>query len=216
MKTLCLLVAVLFVSGCSVMPWRHRAARAVASFDKVGAPVVAQKGDVQEPAHASTETTVTTLPIPAGSVVTVSAPAATPEARSSAPPASITLAAATELRTETRKQSVEGAKSFTPPSPPSAVEIARAKGTLGFYIAGGICGLLAIFGFAMGFTRAAIWLAVGGLVMPTAAQFVSEHFAALVGVAAAAGAFAYWHAWHVMKPSAVVPSPSLNPQPLAA
>jgi hypothetical protein len=189
---------ILVLVGCSLVPARVRPAHVAASFLK-GSPKLEQRGDVAAPASAATAQTVTTLPIPAGSTITV----AQSEPSSSANPAramSVILSQPSELRTETRTETVEGAKSFTPPAPPSPVQLARGQTVVWFGVAGALCGVLAVVAFVMSFPRAGVSLAIAAVALPALGALLSSTWALVIGAAGVAAAFAYWHAHHVHVP----------------
>lgn len=186
----------LLLGGCSLMPQRVRAPQVRAEI-RNGKPAIEQKGSAEIPASAKTEATVSSVPIPAGSIVSVP-----PAAAAATQPVEIKLSAPSELRVETKREIVEGAKSFAPPAPPSPAELAKAQGIRWFYIAGAICAAGAVAAFVMGFPRMGVALAVGGVGMPLVGSFLGSRWALPILGAAGAAAFAYWHSWHVQKPVA--------------
>lgn len=72
MKRLAVIATAALLFGCS---HRHPASKSTAGFDDAGRPKVTQEGSADVPASASVETLETFLEIPAGSVVSVTAPA---------------------------------------------------------------------------------------------------------------------------------------------
>lgn len=162
-----------------------------------GSPAVAQSGAVAEPARAAVETAVSTLPVPAGSVVTL-APPSQPDR-----PPEIRLAAPSELRTETRREAVEGSRAFTPPTPADAAD-GRARWVYRIGLALGLAA--AAFGLVRGWDL----VMTGGAAVAAAcacAIFVQGHPAlfGFIGAGLALAAAGVWIWQTKLKPWEVAP-----------
>jgi len=185
------LLVLLVIAGCNSAP------RTKAGIDKNGKPKIQQNGDATTPAAASVTTTVTTVSLPAGSKVETQA--AAPAAGSPAPaPVIVTLSAPSELRTETRREAVEGAKTPEPPLPPSPTALARATGLSWFYFAGVACGLAAIAMIYFGHAWAAKSLVVAAVVFPIIGNLVSSPLAMTIGCVFVALAGGLYLAWKIL------------------
>jgi len=175
-----LLVACLF--GCAT----PRARAGIVN----GVPVVDQSGPIAEPARAAVETASAVVPIPTGSIV-ILPPDADPSR-----PVEIRLSGPTELRTETRREAVEGAKSFTPPVPPTPADEADGR-ALWFYRIGLGIGLAAAL---FGLVRDWDFVMYGGGAVAAACAcgiFVQKHPAlfGLIGAGIALAIAGVW-VWH--------------------
>jgi uncharacterized protein YceK len=195
MKTvlLVLFAAVALLSGCAGVT------RTRAGFDRHGAPSVTQTGSAKEPGKASVETTIVTVPLPAGSKISPvpapTAPAVNAHAPDMAAGFTIQTSAPTELRIETRREVVEGAKTPEPPPPPSPAELARGVGVRWFYFAGIACGLAAVASIYFGHAWAAKSLVVAAAAFPAIGNLVSSTLALTIGcmfVALAGGLYLAW------------------------
>lgn len=189
------LLLALCLAGCATQP------RSDAGIDQLGKPKITQNGAAKTPANASVTTTATTLTIPAGSKVEIPSPAPTnTEGRQVSPPAPVvvTLSQPSELRTETRCEAVEGAKTPEPPPPPSPGDLARASGIRWFYLAGVVCGLAAIASIYFGYAWAAKSLVVAALAFPIVGNLVSSKWAIAVAGVFIFSAGAFCLAWKIL------------------
>lgn len=189
------LVLALCLVGCAVQP------RTRGEIDRHGKPKVTQTGEAKEPGKATVETTVTTLPIPAGSKIEIKSRTFSPasEVNENGSTAGIlTLSQPSELRVETRREAVEGAKTPEPRPPPSPVEIARGKGVKWFYGAAVVCAVCAVVAFVRKYFYAGLCFAAGAVAIPLGVNVVSEEWVIrAAGVLVVAG-FAFVAAWKII------------------
>lgn len=148
-----------WLSGCALSPFKP----AKAPRAEVTAPGVAisQDGDTPEPAAVNTSSSKAALPVPAGSVVRLAAGTAEGE-KVENKGLSVELSAPSVLTVETVSTVASGPRSFTPPAPPSPVEI--SKGRAAFWLTLGLrVGMVLGFG-ALGFGLVRDWdlVAIGG------------------------------------------------------
>jgi hypothetical protein len=157
-------------------------------------PQVDATGPAAAPANVTR--TVQTIPLPAGSKIEVTPPAA-PDAPRPAPvvfslPAPATVTTTTETAT--------APKSYAPPSPAeTAAAAATASGVRYFWIAGLAALLAAGLAAWSGHYLAAVCLGAAGLALPVLAQFVSRASALGVGLALAGLAAGLVAAWYVIQ-----------------
>jgi hypothetical protein len=199
MRFLALILA-LFFGGC------FSAQKSRVSV-KDGAPKVEQRGAVEEPGTASANETTVSLPIPAGSSVSVGTSPAIDESQRdvagvtnarSVTAWAVTVSKPTELRIVRRESSVSGPKTFAPPPPPSLSEKAAAKASW-LYRVGLFAGVLLV---GAGIYWKGPMIIAGGVTIIAASVFgwwVEENPWLLWvmggGTALAALGFAAWHLW---------------------
>jgi len=189
-----LFTALLFV-GCATQSRTH------AGIDRHGNPTVTQTGGAKEPGKATVTTSKTTLTIPAGSKVEIPSPAPTTTDGGQVSPPSpvvVTLSQPSELRTETRREAVEGTKTPEPPPPPSPSDLARATGIRWFYFAGLACAAVAGFCVWRGYPVAAVKCAAAAVAFPLVGNFVSEKWAIVTGGVLLLLAGAFVVAWKII------------------
>jgi hypothetical protein len=190
-----LLILVLLFAGCASQSRTH------AGLDRHGSPTVTQTGDAKEPGKASVETSTTVLTVPAGSQINFP-PVVQGQAKGGACPSplpvSVTLSQPSELRVETRREAVEGAKTPEPPPPPSPGDLARASGIRWFYFAGVVCGLAAIASIYFGYAWAAKSLVIAALAFPIVGNLVSSKWAVAVAGVFIFAAGAFYLAWKII------------------
>jgi len=197
-RVIAALFALLIIAGCDSQPRTH------AGLDRKGKPTVTQSGPAATPANSSVTTTVTTLSVPAGSVVTCqAAPAIDPSHRDApavtAPgPVTVTLSQPSELRTETRREAVEGAKTPEPPPPPSPVEIAKGKGVALFYGAAAVCAVLAVVSFVRKYFYAGLCFAAGALALPLGVNLVSSEIVIRCVIGLVVAGVVFVAAWKIL------------------
>lgn len=188
--TRALLAAVLLLAACG----SPRARVGIVQ----GSPVVDQSGPVAEPARAAVDTASAVVPIPTGSVVVLP-----PDAEPSRP-VEIRLSAPTELRAESRRETVAGSKSFSPPTPADEAD-GRARWVYRIGLALGLAA--AAFGLVRGWDL----VMTGGAAVAAAcacAIFVERHPAlfAIIGAGLALAAAGVWVWQTKLKPREVAPS----------
>lgn len=173
-------------TGCQLLP--RGVTAPAAELTLAGGARLKQNGSAESPAKVTSDTVTSTVPIPAGSTVTVN--------EKEPGKISVTLAGQTEIKTETRKESAEGAKAFEPPAPPKPTEIAAGRAAGWFWVglvagaAAGVFGLVRNWDLVMYGGGAVAAGCVLGL-------FVQQHPLVLVlvgcGVAAAVIGPTLWH-----------------------
>lgn len=194
MKT-SLIIILLLLAGCSLVPGLHTRPPAATITLPSGAQL-GQSGDAQKPASVATAATVTTIPLPSSSLVILD----------EKKPGIVTLqlAAQSELKTETRSEKAEAPQAFTPPAPPTPVEISAGRVSVWFW-----CGIVAGVAAALfGLVRGWDMVMYGGGAVAAAcgfALFVQAH-PALIGIIGAGAALAvagpyFWHTTHKDNPS---------------
>lgn len=183
---LALFLVFLVTTGCQLLP--RGVTAPAAELTLAGGARLKQNGSAESPAKVTSDTTTTTVPVPAGSTVT------TDEKKPGI--VTVTLAGQTEIKTEARKETAEAPKAFTPPAPPSPSEIATARAAGWFWA--GICGGVA--GGLFGLVRGWDLLMYGGAAIAAGCAlglFVQQHPLVLVligcGVAAAVIGPTLWH-----------------------
>lgn len=196
MRGLSVIALSLALVGCWTQPRSH------AGLDRHGSPVVVQTGEAKTPATANVSTSKTTLTIPAGSKVEIPSPTPTTTEGGQVTPSApviVTLSQPSELRTETRREAVEAAKTPEPPSPPSAGDLARATGIRWFYFAGVVCGLAAIASIYFGYAWAAKSLVIAALAFPIVGNLVSSKWAVAVAGVFIFAAGGFYLAWKILE-----------------
>lgn len=147
----------LFVlTGCSWLPKVHPPK---ATITTPSGAVMSQTGDAQIPAKVSVNSAVTTIPLPAGTALSVD-----PQKPGQV---EMKLSAPTVLKTETRLESATAPQAFTPPAPPTPSELAEGKARLWLWI--GLC--VGVAAGLFGLVRAWNLVMTGGAVTAGACAF---------------------------------------------
>lgn len=150
-----------------------------------------QSGFVENPPSLEQADSVVEIPLPKDTRVKVSLPS--PEHPGEI---SLVLSADSSIKSVSNQARILGLKSFAPPSPPSAQELAVANGLKNsYYLAGG----LLLVGLGMLYTKhtkAGVLALVAAILTPVFARFVSSdsgYIVCLIGVCISGAIFAAWH-----------------------
>lgn len=176
----------LVTAGCGLV---HRVVTPpAATVTLAGGAGLTQTGDAQTPAKVTSDTTVSTVPVPAGSTVIVD------EKKPGV--ISVLLAGQSEIKTQARKETAEAPQAFKPAAPPTPSEEADGKATLYYRIGVALGIAVGAFGLVRGWD---LMMYGGGIVAAAclAALFFQKHpvITALIGagVAVAVVGPILWH-----------------------
>jgi hypothetical protein len=218
-----LLCWVWLLCGCSTQR------RDGSSIQTAGGVTVMSKGPVENPAVVDTDVSVLTLPLPAGSVVTVSALAdgSAAESRRDAPaesidravtrdtavvgiPGTVTvkLSAPSELRFQTRREKITAPKNFAPPALPSASDLATAWGMKLFYVISVACLILGGLCIWRGHGKAGAVFLAAFVLVPCVARFFGGAAGLVTSIVLVCIGAALFVAWHLMRDK-FAPPPAL-------
>lgn len=140
----------LALAGCSLI---HKVTDPKATITAPSGAVLTQTGAAQVPAKIDTDTTKTTVPIPAGTEIIVDRsqlPGVQWQDGKVSGPLTLRLARDTVLTSETRSEHATAPQAFTPPAPPTPGQLADAKAS-GWFWAGLVAGgAVALFGLVRG------------------------------------------------------------------
>ena len=153
---------------------------------------VSQTGDAAIPARAEANTQTTSLPLPAGTEVTVSPATGAVTYR---------LQADSLARVEFHAERVDAPQAFTPPAPPlppTPAEVAQGFGVRAFWIASLVCVAGAVFLAWQAHFLAAGLVGLAAVCLPVLARFFSSGVAVAVGGALVAGGICFFAAWHIL------------------
>lgn len=196
-----LLVSALLMgaSGCSTL---HRVISPSSTTTTPGGMTLTQTGDAAKPASVSTTTEAKTVPLPAGTNIVFDEKLNT---------VTLQLSQPTTLKTETKTEVATAPQAFTPPAPPTPVQVAAGRAQAWFWVglvvgvAVGLFGLVRDWDFVM----------YGGGAVAGAcafAIFVEAHplvFVVIgIGVALKFAGPYFWHMY--VKPTAA-PAPPTTP-----
>lgn len=190
MKAWVFLLCFPFVAGCSGVGKLVKASRATSPSLEVAqtgdGPVVTQRGDAVEPARVVVTESKASIPVPAGSVVTVTPP---PGQTQASDPVTVT----------TKTTDIQGPRAFTPPAPPTASDIANADAiTRSYYLSGALV-LAASFLFWRGHVKASVVAVVSAIGIPIVANVAGQEWAQRLFIAGACIAGALFAGWHFVK-----------------
>lgn len=176
-------------------------------IDLPSGTTLSQSGFAEQPAEVSESDSSASVDLPKGSTIEVFPASATLPGK-----ISLKLSANSSLKLGMKTARAVTAKSFAPPKPPTATEIAKAEGIKIFYWLSAGLVLLALF-LVWGQHYKAAGIAAGGaVVVPLVGNFVSEVSAvwvALIFVGMTATLFAAWYFVRGRAISPVEPAKSL-------
>lgn len=140
------LIAILVTAGCKLLPERGPTPPAAAVILAGGAQLN-QTGSAETPAKVTSDTVTSTVPVPAGSTLTLD--------EKEPGKFRFTFSKDSLIKLEARKESAEAPKAFTPPAPPTPLDVAAAESSRWFYVglvagaAAGLFGLVRGWDFVM-------------------------------------------------------------------
>lgn len=146
---------------------------------------VTQTGDAQQPARVSTVETQASVPVPSGSVITITPPQVSEHGEPSLP-----------IVLTSKATTIQGPAAFSPPAPPTPQQLANADATRQSYYFAGALLLGAGFLFWRGHVKAAVVALACGVAAPILANFAGSEIAlrvCIAGVCIAGALFAGWH-----------------------
>lgn len=176
-----------------------------------------QTGPAEIPASVTTETTTVTIPAVTPNSASHAGAAAdagpgvtrvTPDVESR--PGRLELAtpnlASGSVVIEMRRDTATAARTYPPPSPPTAAQLAQADGVRWFYVASLVCFVVAGLLAWRAHILAAVKVAAAGVALPLLAHFFSNTVALTVAGALFAAGVAFFAAWHILNARGVIRS----------
>jgi hypothetical protein len=173
------LFSALFLTGCQTTKNRFKVATKTATIE--------QAGEIHSPAKVESSSGNVTIPLPKGSVISVSD---SPEI------VTVTLSEASKADISVARESVVSPSSFPPPSPS---QIARGQSIQWFFLAGIGLSLAALASLYFGHGKAALIFGAGAVAVPLLGNFLASDIAQKTAIGIAVCGATLVAAWFLVK-----------------
>ena len=174
------------LSACALKRAKPLASKAVTT---TGA-TFENNGDAKAPAKMESKQSVSEMPVPEGSTVTVENEEGKPSVLK------VSLSSPTKLTVKSSVDTFTSAVSFTPPSPSDE---AKAQGLKWYFIAGIIFAVATVAFAYKGHVTAAISSGIGAVCVPLLGRFVASEKALWLCIGLGAVSLSLFGAWYLIK-----------------